>query len=362
MSGSGFGKLFRVTTWGESHGPALGAVIDGCPAGLALAPEDIQRDLDRRRPGASEFATSRAENDQAHILSGVFQGVTTGTPIAVMINNTDQRSGDYARFADIFRPGHADFGYEAKYGLRDYRGGGRSSGRETCARVAAGAVARKMLSALGVEVTAYTISVGHIRAEKIDLAEARRNPLVMPDRDAYERASEFLRTLAEQGDSSGGVAECVITGVQAGLGEPVFEKLDAMLGAAVFSIGGVKGVEFGGGFSAAALTGAENNDAFFFDGKVRKAANHAGGITGGISDGADIVFRAAFKPTPSIAKPQRTVDTAGNNVEISVTGRHDPIIVPRAIAVVEAMAAITIADAVLQNSTAKMSDLLKLYS
>ena len=352
MSGSHFGKNFSVTTWGESHGPAIGVVVDGCPAGIPLSEADIQRDLDRRKPGLSPYASQRAESDKAVILSGVFNGVTTGTPISVMINNEDRRSADYSEIAGVYRPGHADYVYDVKYGLRDYRGGGRSSGRETACRVAGGAVARQFLSILGVGVQAYVIAVGSTAIDmgRFDLSQAKLNPFYMPDKTAYEQATAETAEAMREGDSLGGVIECVITGVPPGIGEPVFDKLPALLAHAVFSINAVKGFEIGEGFRAAKLRGVENNDEMFYEnGVMKKRTNHAGGVYGGIADGSDITFRAAFKPTPSVSAPQNTVNTDGQNTKLSIKGRHDPLIVPRAVVVVEAMAALVIADLALQN-------------
>ena len=362
MSGSVFGKSFRISTWGESHGRSLGVVIDGCPAGIPLSEEDLLKDLARRKPGVREFSTARSESDAPEIMSGVFQGLTTGTPIAVMIRNTDERSGDYSNIKDSFRPGHGDFGYWSKYGLRDYRGGGRSSGRETVARVAAGAVAKKILALIGAEVFAYTLEIGGVRAERFDLTERDKNPLCFPDKIAAEKASAYLSECVKKGDTAGGIVECVATGIPAGLGEPVFDKLDAALGAAVLSIGAVKGVEFGAGFAAARMTGSENNDGFITkDGKTGKATNNSGGILAGISDGSPIVLRAAMKPTPSISIPQKTVDTKGSEVEIQIKGRHDPVIVPRAVVVVEAMTAVTLADFLLRAMGGKASDIERFF-
>ena len=310
--------------------------------------------LERRKPGSGEFTTKRSEADEPRILSGVFEGRTTGTPIAIMIENTSQRSGDYSDIAHLYRPGHADFCYDAKYGFRDYRGGGRSSGRETAARVAAGAVAMKLLETEGIKIRAYTRSIGPVSIpDEFDIADAKKNSLWMPHEKSAKEAEAYLRECVGECDSAGGVIECVIEGVKPGLGEPVFDKLDAMLASAIFSIGAVKGFEIGEGFRAAQLKGSENNDAFCIrDGKVSKLTNHSGGILGGISDGSPIVFRAAIKPTPSIAKPQKTVDDKGNETEITVHGRHDPVVVPRAVVVVEAMAALTLADALLMNRCA----------
>lgn len=357
MAGSTFGTIFRIMTWGESHGKGVGVTIDGCPAGLSLCEEDIQQYLNRRKPGQGRFTTSRQEGDQAELLSGVFEGKTTGTPIALVVRNQDQRSRDYTAIKDIYRPGHADYCFDAKYGFRDYRGGGRSSGRETIGRVAAGAVACRFLSSCGISVDAYTKSIGEIEInpERFDLAHRDLNRLYMPDIEAANKAAIYLDSLMEDQDSAGGVVECLIRGVPAGIGEPVFDKLDACLAKAVMSIGAVKGFEIGDGFAAAKSRGSGNNDEFYTDsqGKIKKRTNHSGGILGGISDGSDIIFRAAFKPTPSIAKPQKTINRSGENVDITVNGRHDPIVVPRAVVVVEAMAALTVADLLLLARSSK---------
>lgn len=358
MAGSTFGEAFRITTWGESHGKAIGVTVDGCPAGLALCEEDIQKYLDRRKPGQSKFTTARKEGDQVEILSGVFEGKTTGTPISMMVRNTDQRSQDYSAIMNVYRPGHADYGFDAKYGFRDYRGGGRSSARETTARVAAGAVACELLEHYGIRVTAYTKSIGtvEIAPERFDLSKRDENRLYMPDAQAAAEAEAYLEKLMAEMDSSGGVVECVIQGMPAGVGEPVFDKLDACLAKAIMSIGAVKGFEIGDGFAAARSRGSVNNDAFYVDetGRMKKRTNHSGGILGGISDGSDIVFRAAFKPTPSIARQQDTANRDGENVRISIKGRHDPIVVPRAVVVVETMAAVTAADLLLRNRGARI--------
>ena len=364
LAGSSFGTNFRITTWGEYHAQALGVTIDGCPAGISLNENDIQKELDRRRPGSNPYGTKRQESDTANILSGTFNGKTTGTPISIVVYNSDHHSSDYSNIADKFRPGHADYGFDSKYGFRDYRGGGRSSGRETLCRVAAGAVAKKVLSELGITVTAYTVSVGPIDIDrnKFDLDERLNNPLFMPDSSAAAKASEYLDSLMSDGDSAGGIAECVIKGVPAGIGEPVFDKLDAVLSMAVLSIGAVKGIEFGAGFNAARLKGSENNDQFTADsdGHISKLSNNSGGILGGISDGSDIIFRAAFKPTPSISKKQNTVTVKGVNTEIEIKGRHDPIIVPRAIVVLESMSAIALLDMIMRSMPSKIENIKKL--
>lgn len=359
MAGSTFGTAFRIMTWGESHGKGVGVTIDGCPAGLPLCEADIQEYLDRRKPGQSRYTTARSEGDVVEILSGVFEGQTTGAPIAMMVRNTDQRSRDYSAIMDVYRPGHADYCFDAKYGIRDYRGGGRSSARETIARVAAGAVAAKLLGYYGIQVTAYTKSIGtvSVEQERFDLAERDKNAFNMPDASAALQAAELMEKMMAAQDSAGGVVECRVSGVPAGIGEPVFDKLDACLAKAVFSIGAVKGFEIGDGFKAARALGSENNDPFYMeeDGSVKKRTNHAGGILGGISDGSEIVLRAAFKPTPSISRQQSTVNRNGENVEISIQGRHDPVVVPRAVVVVEAMTALTVADLLLQNRNAKLN-------
>lgn len=401
MAGSTFGTILTMTTWGESHGPAVGVTVDGCPAGIALCEEDVQVFLDRRKPGQSRYSTKRNESDRVEILSGIFEGRTTGTPISMMVRNQDQRSRDYGEIASCYRPGHADYTFDAKYGFRDYRGGGRSSGRETIGRTAAGAVAAKILGELGISVKAYTRQIGpvSISTERFCLEDREKNRLCMPDQEAAREAEQFLEEKMAQKNSAGGIVECVISGVPAGVGEPVFEKLSANLAKAVCSIGAVKGFEIGDGFAAAASTGAENNDAFRVlreeglqeeevrkrepgreesqgaaegrkacpgemrgEKRIVKATNHAGGILGGISDGSEIVFRAAFKPTPSIASVQQTVNRDGEEIEISIKGRHDPIIVPRAVVVVEAMAAFTVADMMLCGMGARMDRVKEFYA
>lgn len=363
MPGSTFGTLFRITTWGESHGKGIGVVVDGCPAGLPLQPADIQEFLDRRKPGQSRYTTQRSEPDRVEILSGVFEGRTTGTPISLLVYNRDHHSADYSEIASCYRPGHADFTFDAKYGFRDYRGGGRSSGRETIGRVAGGAVAMRLLAAMGISFCTYTRSIGPVEIQTFSREEIFQNRLYMPDAEAAGKASEYLEQCMASGDSSGGVIECVIHGTPAGLGEPVFDKLDASLAKAVMSIGAVKGVEIGDGFSAASATGMTNNDGFCIlsDGSVSKTSNHAGGILGGISDGSDIILRAAVKPTPSVSSRQQTVSRDGQEISLSIKGRHDPVIVPRAVVVVEAMAALVLADALLIGSTSRLENLLKIW-
>ncbi len=364
MAGSVIGNMFTVSTWGESHGKALGVVVDGCPAGLMLEEADIQALLDRRKPGQSKYTTNRKEGDEVQILSGVFEGKTTGTPISMLVWNKDQRSKDYGSIAYTYRPGHADYTFDQKYGFRDYRGGGRSSGRETIGRVAAGAIAIKILKELGIELYAYTKAIGPIEIDeaKFEKEQILKNQLYMPDAEAAAEAEMFLQKKMEEQDSVGGIIECVIKNMPVGVGNTVFDKLDANLAKAIMSIGAVKGFEIGDGFAAAKSIGSINNDEFCLDenGKIRKKTNHAGGILGGMSDGADIIFRAAIKPTPSIGKQQKTVTQENELVDMKIQGRHDPIIVPRAVVVVEAMAAITIVDLLFSGMTSQMK-LIKEY-
>lgn len=364
MAGSTYGTIFKITTWGESHGEALGVVIDGCPAGLPLSEDDIQIYLDRRKPGQTSISTPRKEDDQVEILSGVFEGKTTGTPISLMIRNTSQKSSDYSQIASCYRPGHADYPFDAKYGFRDYRGGGRSSGRETAGRVAAGAVAAKILSSLGVKICAYTEAIGSVSIDynKFDKSNILTTPTCMPDADASAEAIRYLEICRIARDSVGGVIACRVTGLPAGIGEPVFDKVDASLAKAMLSIGAVKAFEMGDGTTAAKKRGSENNDAFFMEnGAVRKKTNHSGGTLGGMSDGSDLFFKAYIKPTPSIFQPQETVNRDGENVTIEIKGRHDPVIVPRAVVVVEAMAALTILDLMMLNMNARMEYLEEFY-
>ena len=362
MSQSSFGNKFKVTTWGESHGKALGAVIDGCPAGLPLCEEDIQKFLDRRKPGQSRYTTARKEGDLVEILSGVFEGKTTGTPISLMVRNTDQRSRDYGNIAYSYRPGHADYTFDQKYGFRDYRGGGRSSGRETIGRVAAGAIASKILGELGISICTYTKSIGPVEIASFNKEEIHQNAFYMPDAQAAVKAGEYLEECMKNQDSAGGVIECRITGTPAGLGEPVFDKLSALLAHALMSIGAVKAVEIGDGIAVTSSNGSTDNDGFTVkDGEIIKTSNHAGGIMGGISDGSEIILRAHIKPTPSISQPQSTVTSSGENLELEIKGRHDPVIVPRAVVVVEAMAALTITDALFANMSARMDRIHEFY-
>lgn len=364
MSGSTFGKLFQITTWGESHGPAIGVVIDGCPAGLKLEASDIQEFLDRRKPGQNKYTTKRQESDRVEILSGVFEGRTTGTSLSLIVYNQDQRSRDYGNIAEVYRPGHADYTFTQKYGFRDYRGGGRSSGRETIGRVAAGAVASLLLKELGITVTAFTKAVGPVSVEESDyhMEEITQNRLYMPNNSCAEKASAYLDQMMENQDSAGGMIECIVNGLPVGIGEPVFDKLDASLAKAILSIGAVKAVEFGDGMKAALLNGSENNDSFCIeDGMICKETNHAGGVLGGMSDGSPLILRAAVKPTPSISQPQDTVTASGEETELVIHGRHDPIIVPRAVVVVEAMTAVTVLDLLMQNMTSKVDGIRKFY-
>lgn len=364
MAGSTFGNIFKIMTWGESHGEGLGVVIDGCPAGIEISEEDIQILLDRRKPGQSKFTTQRKEADLVKIMSGVFEGKTTGTPISMMVLNTTQRSSDYSEIAGYYRPGHADYTFDKKYGFRDYRGGGRSSGRETIGRVAAGAIAMKILEKLGITINAYSKEIGGIGIDyaNFDMEEAKNNAFYMPDKQAAKDVEEYAAKKIKEGNSVGGIIECVIKNVMPGVGEPVFDKLDASLAKAVMSIGAVKGFEIGSGFDAASSTGLTNNDSFIIeDGKVSKRTNHAGGVLGGISDGSDIVFRAAIKPTPSISALQDTVNKNDEQIQVSIKGRHDPMIVPRAVVVVEAMAALTLVDLIFENMTSKIEDIVDFY-
>ncbi|MEG0963009.1 MAG: chorismate synthase [Lachnospiraceae bacterium] len=373
MAGSTFGEHFRITTWGESHGKGVGVVVDGCPAGLPLTPNDIQVYLNRRKPGQSRFSTPRKEEDAVEILSGVFEGKTTGTPISLMVSNENQHSQDYSDIASYYRPGHADYTFDMKYGFRDYQGGGRSSGRETIGRVAAGAIASKLLQTIGISILTYSRAIGPVSLSfsakdllaqnVIELNDAiASSPLCMPDAMATDMAMNYLEDCMAHHNSAGGIIECIICGVPAGLGDPVFDKLDADLAKAIFSIGAVKGFEIGDGFAAASSTGLENNDAFQMIGsKVVTSSNHSGGVLGGISNGSPIIFRAAIKPTPSIAAPQSTVNKEGESLTISIKGRHDPIIVPRAVVVVESMAALVLVDALLENMGSTLEKLIRHY-
>lgn len=364
MAGSSFGTIFRITTWGESHGKALGVVVDGVPAGLTLCEEDIQKFLDRRKPGQTDISTPRKEDDQVEILSGIFEGITTGTPISMLIRNTSQKSSDYSKIASYYRPGHADYTFDAKYGFRDYRGGGRSSGRETIGRVAGGAIASLILKTMGIDVYAYTTAIGPISIDpdRFEQDNIFTLPTAMPDVVANDLALEHLKEARAHGDSVGGIMECKITGLPAGLGDTVFEKLDANLAKAIMSIGAVKAVEIGDGANVSSQWGSMNNDAFYVENDaIIKRTNHAGGILGGMSDGDDVIIRAYVKPTPSIFTTQHTVNKSMEEIDIQITGRHDPIIVPRAVVVMECMAAATILDALLLNMTARLDKIQDFY-
>jgi chorismate synthase len=346
MSGNSIGVLFRVTTWGESHGKALGAIVDGCPPNIDLTEADIQGDLQKRRPGRLASASPRQEEDLVEILSGTFEGRTTGTPISLIIRNKDPDSTAYEELRDIFRPGHGDFTYARKYGIRDHRGGGRASGRETVARVAAGAIAKKVIAREGIEVIAYTQELGGVAAQEVSLAEIGKNILLCPDKKAAQRMAEKLEEARKQGDSLGGVVTILVRGCPPGLGEPVFDKIDADLAKALMSIGTVKGVEIGAGFQAARMTGIECNDPITPAGF---ATNHAGGINAGITNGDEIVIRAACKPISSIEKAQETVDINGKPTSVSIRGRHDVSVIPRVVPVCEAMVGICLADHLLRQ-------------
>jgi chorismate synthase len=358
MPGNSFGQAFRLTTWGESHGVAVGCTVDGCPAGLPLALEDVQRELDRRRVGQSKVSSQRQEPDQVQILSGVFEGRTTGTPISMLVFNSDAKSGHYENIKDLYRPGHADYTWDAKYGLRDWRGGGRSSARETIGRVAGGAIARLLLAQAGVSIIAYTLQLGDdLRARVFDEAEIERNIMRCPDAEVaalmVERVDQARRSL----DSLGGLVEVRARGVPPGLGEPVFDKLQADIGKAMFSIPAIKGVEMGEGFGVVGLRGSENNDRFVRreDGSIGTTTNHHGGILGGISTGEEFVVRLAAKPPASIAQAQQTVDREGNEAMIEVHGRHDPTVLPRLVPIAEAMLALVLADHLLRQRMARVA-------
>lgn len=353
-----YGTLFRISTFGESHGPTIGVVIDGCPAGLAIDEQFIQAELGRRKPGQSKITTQRKEDDTVKILSGVFEGKSTGTPIALVIENQDQRSKDYSHIQDIFRPSHADYTYEVKYGNRDYRGGGRSSARETAARVAAGAVAKLLLKQSGVEITAFVSQVGDIKTDhytKLDLTQTENNIVRCPDQPTADKMIALIDDVRLTRDTVGGMVTCVIKNTPAGLGEPVFDKLHAELGKAMLSINAVKGFEYGSGFEGIKLRGSQHNDEFYKEGnKIRTRTNHSGGIQGGISNGEDIYFNVAFKPVATIMQDQQSLDKKGNETTVSGKGRHDPCVVPRAVPIVEAMAALVLADFMLRAKTSKV--------
>lgn len=353
-----YGTLFRISTFGESHGPAIGVIIDGCPAGLTIDENFIQSELDRRKPGQSKITTQRKEDDTFKILSGVFEGKSTGTPIAIVIENQDQRSKDYSHIQNTFRPSHADYTYETKYGNRDYRGGGRSSARETAARVAAGAIAKLLLKKSGVDIAAFVSQVGEIKADhytKLDLTKTEDNIVRCPDQATADKMIALIDEVRLNRDTIGGVVTCVIKNTPVGLGEPVFDKLHAELGKAMLSINAVKGFEYGSGFEGIKLRGSQHNDEFFNDGgKIRTKTNHSGGVQGGISNGEDIYFSVAFKPVATIMQDQQSVDKDGNEATVSGKGRHDPCVVPRAVPIVEAMAALVLADFLLRARANKV--------
>ena len=355
MSGSSFGKLFKITTWGESHGRGLGVVIEGCPAGLPIKESEIQLELNRRRTGQSKVTTTRKEGDQIQIMSGVFKGKTTGTPISLLVENEDADSSKYELIKDLYRPGHADYTYDMKYGFRDYRGGGRSSARETVGRVAAGAIAKKLLARERIKIIGFTRQVGKHIAKNIDYREIENNIVRCPDNKIAEKMINSIMRARKKGDSLGGVVEVIAQGVPAGLGEPVFDRLDADLAKAVMSMPAVKGVEIGVGFQSAIMTGSECNDVFTMKNKkVITTTNNAGGILGGISNGMDIVIRLVVKPTSSINKAQDTVTQQGKKAEIRVEGRHDPCVATRAVPIAEAMVAITLIDHLYRNKSAQL--------
>jgi chorismate synthase len=353
-----YGTLFRITTFGESHGHAIGVVIDGCPAGLEIDENFIQLELDRRKPGQSKITTQRKEEDIFKILSGVFEGKSTGAPIALVIENSDQRSKDYSHIENTFRPSHADYTYQAKYGLRDHRGGGRSSARETAARVAAGAIAKLLLKKHAVEINAFVSQVGELRAAhytQLDLSKTENNIVRCPDPALAEKMISLIDQVRLDRDTIGGTVTCVIKNTPVGLGEPVFDKLHAELGKAMLSINAVKGFEYGSGFDGVRMRGSAHNDEFFNDGeKIKTKTNYSGGIQGGISNGEDIYFNIAFKPVATIMQDQQSVDKEGNEATVSGKGRHDPCVVPRAVPIVEAMAALVLADFVLRGKTSKI--------
>ncbi|TLF45005.1 chorismate synthase [Maribacter aurantiacus] len=354
MAGNSFGNIFRVTTFGESHGRAIGGVLDGCPAGIPLDLELIQKDLDRRKPGQSAIVTQRKEPDQVEIYSGIFEGRTTGTPIGFAIHNTNQKSKDYGHIKDSYRPSHADYVYDQKYGFRDYRGGGRSSARETASRVVAGAIAKQFLK--GIEINAFVSQVGTLKMEKsyleLDLKTAEDNIVRCPDQEMAVKMEEYIKAIKKDGDTIGGVITCVATNVPVGLGEPVFDKLHAELGKAMLSINAVKGFEYGSGFEGVTMKGSEHNDPFNTDGSTK--TNHSGGVQGGISNGMDIYFNVAFKPVATVIQGYQTIDKEGNLVQTQGKGRHDPCVVPRAVPIVEAMTALVLADYMLLSRVNKI--------
>lgn len=357
--GNSFGRIFRISTFGESHGLGLGVIIEGCPAGLPIDEDFIREEMQRRKPGQSKITTQRKEEDEFQILSGVFEGKSTGTPIGLVIMNTDQKSKDYSHIADKFRPSHADFTYFEKYGVRDYRGGGRSSARETAARVAAGAIAKLFLRHYGITIQAFVSQVGDLKLgksyQKLDLAKTEDNIVRCPDPETADRMIELIDQVRKDRDTIGGIVSCVVKGTPVGLGEPVFDRLHADLGKAMLSINAVKGFEYGSGFEGVKMRGSQHNDAFYQEGnRVRTRTNHSGGIQGGISNGEDIYFNVAFKPVATIMQDQESVSESGESVVVSGKGRHDPCVVPRAVPIVEAMAALVLADHLLISRTNKL--------
>ncbi|AMM51595.1 chorismate synthase [Rufibacter sp. DG15C] len=356
-----YGSIFKITTFGESHGTAVGVVVDGCPAGLPITLEEIQHALDRRRPGQSKITTPRDEKDQVQILSGIFNGQTQGTPIALTVFNKDQASHDYSHIEQAYRPSHADYTYTAKYGSRDHRGGGRSSARETLARVAAGVLAQKFLAQQGIQITAYVSQVGNIHTpadySQLDLSQVDSNIVRCPHQETAQAMIQLIEETRDKLDTIGGVVTCVIKGVPAGLGEPVFDKLHAELGKAMLSINAVKGFEYGSGFDGVGMYGSQHNDAFYTDeaGEVKTRTNHSGGIQGGISNGQDIYFRVAFKPVATILQPQTSIDQSGQEITLQGKGRHDPCVLPRAVPIVDAMAALVLADFVLRQRANRLA-------
>lgn len=363
MAGNSFGKIFKITTFGESHGVAIGVIIDGCPAGLSIDLDFVQAELDKRKPGQSKITTQRKESDTVQILSGIFEGKSTGTPISLLIPNEDQRSKDYAHNQDVYRPSHADYTYDSKYGFRDHRGGGRSSARETAARVAAGAIAKQLLSTYGIEIFAHVTSVGQITAPNFDagdlkaaLATREENIVRCADPATANQMIEFIDNIRKDGDTVGGKIACVIKNCPVGLGEPVFDKLHADLGKAMLSINAVHGFEYGSGFAGSEMKGSAHNDIFLAGSKTKTLTNFSGGIQGGISNGMDITFTTAFKPVATIMHNQQTINAAGEAAEIKGKGRHDPCVVPRAVVIVEAMAALVLADHLLRHRNSKLAN------
>ena len=360
MSGNSFGNIFKITTWGESHGKALGVVVDGCPAGLKISNKDIQLELDRRKPGQSKYTTQRKESDKVEILSGIFNGTTTGTPISMLIPNADAISKSYENFKDIYRPGHADLSHDEKYGIRDYRGGGRSSNRETVGRVAAGAIAKKILKTMKIKTFGFVSQIGNLKCEKIDVNYIEKNPLRIPDKSKLKDMGDLIDKVRKQGDSIGGIIEVRSLGVPAGLGSPVFEKFDARLASAIMGIGGVRGFEIGLGFSIGSMRGSEVNDIMVgkSKGKVKFNSNNAGGILGGITNGNDVVLRFALKPTSSISQIQKSINSKGKVKNLQVKGRHDPCLCPRAVPIAEAMVNLVLLDCILENKLTTLKKII----